>query len=75
MWSEKIMVNCDFICGADEKMVWFACSLTSGIQVCRKLWKGILGTMVTKPGIIELCLDTENHKNMYSYRDTGIYGS
>ena len=24
VWSEEIMVNCDAICGADEKMVWFA---------------------------------------------------
>ena len=24
VWSEEIMVNCDDICGADEKLVWCA---------------------------------------------------
>ena len=24
VWSEEIMINCDVICGTDEKMVWCA---------------------------------------------------
>ena len=24
VWSQEIMVNCDVICGANEKMVWCA---------------------------------------------------
>ena len=32
MWSEEIMVNCDVICGADDKILWFAfpCSCGEG---------------------------------------------
>ena len=74
MWSEKIIVNCDVICGADKKGV--VCLLphlrNTGVQ---GTMEKDTGTMVTKPGIIELCLDTENHRTMYSYRDIGIFGS
>jgi len=32
VWSEEIIVNCDVICGADEKMVWCAFLRSSSID-------------------------------------------
>ena len=31
------MVNCDVICGADEKMVWFKCGVPSPANVLIKV--------------------------------------
>ena len=74
VWSEKIIVNCDVICGADKKGVvcLFPHLRNIGMQGTMENDTGNYGN---KRGIIELYLDTENHRTMYSYRNTGIFGS